>query len=184
MSYDFKQTKQELAEISVWLEKEFSQISTGRATPALLDSVMVSHFGAMQPIKSLSSIHIEDPRTLRIAPWDSGSIKSIENAIIDSGLPVSVSSDDKGVRVNIPQQTEEGKLKLLKLLKAKLEDARVSVRARRQETEKAIEALEKDGDFSEDDKFRYKDELQKLVDATNRSLEEMYKNKESKIMTV
>jgi ribosome recycling factor len=184
MSYNFSSTKKALTDISEWLAQEFSQISTGRATPALLDSIMVSNYGSMQPVKGVASIMLEDARTLRVSPWDTDSLKNIENAIIDSGLPVSVATDDKGLRVSVPQLTEEGKLKLLKLLKNKLEDARVSVRTKRQEAEKAIEAAEKEGEFAEDEKFRLKEELQKIVDEANQSLESQYKSKEENVMTV
>lgn len=184
MSYDFTSLKAKFSEVEEWLRKEYSQLSTGRISPQMLDSVMVSSYGTLQPIKAVASLSIEDARTLRISPWDRDSIKNIENAIIDSGLPLSVATDDAGLRVSVPQLTDETRQQLLKVLKKKLEDARVSVRQERQSAEKDIDSKEKGGEFAEDDKFRLKDELQKLVDAANTSLEGIYKKKEADVLSV
>lgn len=180
MAYNFSSFKAELADIAQWLQKEYTQISTGRANPALLDSVQVESYGTYQPIKNIASITIEEVRTLRISPWDKNVIKDIETAIRDSGLPLSAVADGNGLRVSVPQLTAESKQSLVKLCKEKLEDARVKVRMARQTTDKDIDANEK----AEDDKFRAKDELQKLVDEINKSLEEIFAKKETDITTV
>lgn len=184
MAYQFNDTKQEFTKIEDWLKTQYSQISTGRANPALLDSIMIESYGSFQPIKNIASINVEEVRTLRVSPWDKGAVKEIEKAIQQSGLPLSVVGDSNGLRVSIPQLTEESKKTIVKLVKEKLEDARVSVRMERQRVEKDIDALAKEGGFSEDDKFRSKEELQKLVDNINRQLEELFLKKESDIMTV
>jgi ribosome recycling factor len=180
MAYNFSSLKQEFSNISEWLQKEFSQISTGRANPALLDSINVESYGTFQPIKNIASITIEEARTLRISPWDKGIVKDIETAIRDSGLPLSVTSDSSGLRVSVPQLTAESKLSLVKLCKEKLEDARVKVRLSRQTTDKDIAETEK----AEDDAFRAKEELQKHVDEVNKKLEELFTKKEADITTV
>lgn len=180
MAYNFTQFKQELSSVEEWLKKEYSSISTGRANPGLLDSVSVEAYGTFQPIRNLATISVEDPRTLRVVPWDKGQIKDIEKAIQASGLPLSVSSDAAGLRVAIPQLTTENKTQITKLAKAKLEEARVSVRMERQKVDKDIEENEK----VEDEKFRAKEELQKIVDATNKKLEEMCDAKCADLMTV
>jgi ribosome recycling factor len=180
MAYNFSSLKQEFSSIEEWLKKEFSQISTGRANPALLDSISVENYGSFQPVKNIASITVEEVRTLRITPWDKGVIKSIETAIRDSGLPLSVSSDGAGLRVSVPQLTSESKLVLVKLCKEKLEDARVKVRLARQTTDKDIAETEK----AEDDAFRAKEDLQKHVDEINKKLEELFDKKEADITTV
>lgn len=184
MAYQFNETKAEFTKIEEWLKNQYAQISTGRANPALLDSVMVESYGSFQPIKNIASITVEEVRTMRVSPWDKGVVKDIERAIQQSGLPLSVVGDSNGLRVSIPQLTEESKKTIVKLVKEKLEDARVSVRMERQRVEKDIEALAKERGFSEDDKFRAKDELQKLVDGINNQLEEIFLKKEADIMTV
>jgi ribosome recycling factor len=108
----------------------------------------------------------------------------IEQAIQQSGLPLSVVSDSNGIRASIPQLTEESKRSVVKLVKEKLEEARVSVRLERQRADKDIDAQEKAGEFAEDDKFRAKEELQKMVDTINSQLESLFQKKETDVMTV
>ncbi|MFT7327959.1 MAG: ribosome recycling factor [Crocinitomicaceae bacterium] len=181
MNFDFKQTKEQFSDAENYLKQEYLQISTGRANPALLDGIMVNSYGTMQPIKNIASINLEDPRTMKVTPWDKSQLKDIEKAITDSQLPFSLAVDDTGVRVHIPQMTEESKTKILKLVKEKLEDGRIKVRNVRQDTMKVIESND---ESSDDSKANFKDELQKLVDASNKSLEEIYDKKENSIMSV
>lgn len=184
MAYNFTQTKAEFAKIEDWLKTQYSQISTGRANPALVDSVMVESYGSFQPIKNIASITIEEARVLRISPWDKNAVKEIERALQQSGLPLSVISDSNGIRASIPQLTEESKRSVVKLVKEKLEEARVSVRLERQRVDKDIDAQEKAGEFAEDDKFRAKEELQKMVEQANQVMEDLFQKKEADIMTV
>lgn len=164
-----------------WLQKEYQSIRTGQATPALLDSIKVESYGAQVPLQQVGSIGAEDARTLRVSPWDSSVIKNIERAIIEADLGVSVAVDDSGLRVIFPELTGDRRAQLLKLAKQKLEHARVSVRAARDDAMKEIDTEEKAGDISEDQKFSKKEEVQKLVGTTNSALEELYQKKESEI---
>lgn len=184
MSFDFKIIKEQIEATDAWLRKEYGQLSTGRATPMLLDSIMIDSYGAKQPLKNIANIMVEDARTIRVSPWDSANIKPIESAITAASLPVSLAVDDKGVRVIVPQLTEETRRDLVKLLKKKHEEARVSLRQYRQETEKEIENAEKAGDFAEDEKFRLKEELQKMIDRANAGLDDIFATREKEVMTV
>jgi len=184
MAYNFTDLKKEFINVEEWLKKEFSQISTGRANPALLDGIAVESYGTFSPIKNIASITIEDARTIRVSPWDKAVVKDIEKAIQQSGLPLSAVSDGSGLRVSVPQLTAESKIPLIKLCKEKLEEARISIRDERRTAEKDIEAREKSGEFAEDDKFRAKEELQKLVDDANSKLEALFAKKEEDITTV
>jgi ribosome recycling factor len=170
-----------LKEISQWLTDEYSGIRTGQATPALLDSVKVESYGTYMPINQVGSVGVEDARTIRVAPWDSGVIKAIETAIRDADLGVSVVTDSSGLRVIFPELTGERRTQLLKLAKAKLEEARVSVRAARDVIMKAIDKSEKDGEISEDEKIAQKEAAQKKVEDMNRTLEALYTKKEAEI---
>ena len=179
MTLDDLQTR--LQESVDWLSKEFAAIRTGQATPALLDSIKVDNYGAKTPIDQVGSIGIEDARTLRISPWDAGSIASIETAIVEADLGVSVSTDSAGLRVIFPELTSERREQLIKLSKQKLEEARVSVRSARDDIMKALDQQEKVGDISEDEKFTQREHVQKLVDETNKKLDEQYAAKESEM---
>lgn len=170
-----------LHEAADWLQKEFSNIRTGQATPALLDSVRVESYGTFMPIIQLGSVGIEDARTIRVSPWDTTQVPAIERAIRDADLGVSVSSDSSGLRVVFPELTSERRMQLVKVAKSKLEDARVTVRAVRDDCMKAIEAAFKAGDIGEDDKFLQKEQVQKAVEVTNRILETKFTQKESEI---
>lgn len=173
--------KARLADINEWLVKEYTGIRTGQAAPGLLDNVRVEQYGTMMPIQQIGSVGIEDARTLRVSPWDTQSISAIERAITDANLGVSVATDSAGLRVIFPELTSERRAQLLKLAKAKLEEARVSVRGARDEAIKDLEARHKQGGLSEDEKFNQKEAIQKHVDATNKKLEEIYDRKEAEI---
>lgn len=176
MSYNTTIFKTELKKIEEWLSKEYSQVHTGRATPIVLDSIMVESYGSYMPIKNVAGVTIEDPKTLRISPWDKNQIKAIETAIATSNLGLSIVSDSEGVRVIFPMLTTENRMKLVKILKEKLEDARISVRKERQNE------IDKTDDMSEDDKKRAKDEIQKCVDEVNNNLEAIFAKKEIEVM--
>lgn len=173
--------KQKLHEAKEWLQKEYSGIRTGQANPALLDSIKVESYGSFMPINQIGSIGVEDARTLRISLWDATQVAALERAIRESDLGVSVVTDSSGLRVIFPELTSERRVQLLKLAKSKLEDSRISVRAIRDEVMKAIDKSEKDGDISEDEKFSQKEAVQTAVDATNKSLEELFTTKEAEL---
>lgn len=176
MSYNTTNFKSELKKIEEWLSKEYMQVQTGRATPLILDSIMVESYGSFGPIKNVASISIEDSKTLRIAPWDKSQIRAIENAIQNANLGLSVLSDGEGVRAIFPMLTTENKTKLVKILKDKLEDARISVRKERQS------AIDETEDMTEDEVKRAKEEIQKYVDEANKNLEAIFDKKEVDLM--
>jgi ribosome recycling factor len=164
-----------------WLQGEFTGIRTGQATPALLDSVKVESYGSMMPINQIASIGIEDARTLRLSPWDASLVKTLETAIRNADLGVSVVADSSGLRVIFPELSGDRRTQMLKIAKGKLEDARVSVRAVRDDAMKSLEKLEKEGGMGEDEKFAKKDIIQKQVEAVNRELDALYAKKDIEI---
>jgi len=176
MAYNTQNFKVELKKVEEWLSKEYGSVHTGRATPMILDSISVESYGAYSPIKNIASVSIEDPKTLRIAPWDKNQIKGIESAINAANLGLSVVSDSDGVRAIFPMLTTENRSKLVKILKEKLEDARISVRQERQGE------IEKIGDLPEDEAKRAKDDIQKCVDEVNQNLEAIFAKKEIEVM--
>lgn len=182
MAYDFSALKQKIKDTNEWLLNEYRTVRTGRATPALLDSLQVESYGTRVPINQVANISIEDARTLRITPWDSSQIKDIEKALTDSNLGVSASSDEKGVRASFSEITAENRATLLKVIKEKLEHARISLRGERDEIWNDIQKQERDKTISDDDKFRYKDEMQKLIDEGGNKLEVITIRKEKEIL--
>lgn len=179
--YDFTKFKTKSKEVEEWLKKEFSGIRTGRAAPALLDSVKVDSYGAIVPISQIGSVATEDARTIRITPWDTTQIKAVEKAIVAANLGVGVSVDDKGLRVTFPELTSERRLQIVKLAKEKFEQAKVSLRQHREDVLRDIQNREKEGGIGKDDVARYKNELQKFVDLGNKALEDQFAKKESEI---
>lgn len=173
--------KNRLEEVITWLQKEYSSIRTGQASPGLLDSVKVESYGAFMPIQQLGSVGIEDSRTLRVSVWDAGQIATVEKAVRDADLGVSVVVDSSGLRIIFPELTSERRVQLLKLAKSKLEDSRISVRGVRDEAMKDLEAAFKAGDFGEDEKFTQKEQIQKQVEETNNRLESLFNSKEREL---
>lgn len=181
MAYNFTSFKSNVKETEEWLKREFTTIRTGRATPAILDSVKVEAYGSLMAINELANVSIEDARMLRITPWDMTIAKDIEKAMIVSDLGLSVTVDDKGLRVIFPDLTSDRRVALIKIAKQKLEDAKVALRTEREKVIKDIDRQEKEGEMSEDEKFRIKAELQKMLDESNRSLDEVFAKKEKEI---
>lgn len=176
--YNLDAFKQEIKGAEEWLSKEYSQIHTGRANPALLDGVHVETYGQMQPLKNTASISIEDPKTLRVIPWDKSLNKDIERSLHEANLGFSIAVDDAGVRVIIPALTTETRTKLVKIAKERMEDARITVRKARE----GILSSLKDQALPEDTFIRAKEEVQKIVDTANATLEGLFTKKETEIL--
>jgi len=183
MSYNFNDFKKQLSGAEEWLKKEFQQIRTGRASPAVLDGVRVEVFGAPQSIKELASIMIEGARTIRIAPWDKSQTKEIEKAITIANLGLSVVVDDQGLRVMFPELTSDRRKDIAKIAKEKMEEAKKQIRAHRDVIIKDLTAKEKAGGMGKDEIFRLKNEAQKLVDEASKKLEEAFSKKEKEVLS-
>jgi ribosome recycling factor len=165
-------------------KEELNQLRTGRASTALVESVMVDYYGNKSPLKQVASITIPEPRTIAISPWDKSQLASIEKAIRESQLNLNPNNDGQVIRVNIPALTEERRKELVKVLNQKAEEARISIRKHRETTWEEIQNLEKAGTIGEDDKFAGKDKLQEVVDEYNKKIEEIRQKKEEEILTV
>ncbi len=179
--YNFSSFTARAKEIEDWLGKELSVVRTGKASPLLLDNVQIESYGSHMPIAHVAAISVEDARTLRISPWDRSQVKAIETAIAAANLGVSTAPDDTGIRVSFPELSSERRLMLGKVVGEKLEEARVSLRKARQETLDDITAKEREGNMSEDEKFKAKDELQKKTDEAMKKLDEHIERKKKEI---
>ena len=165
-----------------FLSKEYNQLNIGRASPMVLDGITVESYGARVPLKNTASVSIEDPKTLRVAPWDKNQIKDIEKAIAAANLGLSVATDDLGIRVIFPQLTTESRQSLVKVLKEKLEEQRITVRRERERIWEDVQTKEREGKLTEDEKFRAKEELQKIIDEANRNLEASFEKKQKEVI--
>ncbi len=166
------------------LEKEAKKLRTGRANPALVEDLEIDNYGVLTPIKQVANISVPEARQLLIQPWDRSNLEAVEEAIKNADLGANISSDGIAVRLVFPPMTEENRTDLIKILGIKAEEARVGVRAAREEVWKEIQAEEKNGNLSEDEKFAGKDALQEIVDEYNKKIEEIKKKKEEETMTI
>ncbi len=182
MSYDFTKFKEEKEKIINYLSSEYRSIQTGTASPQVLDLLSVDSYGSKMSISHIASVGVETPANLLIVPYDKSLLKEIEKVINEADLGLSTSSDSTGLRVFFPKPTTESRQKMVKLIKEKLEEARVKVRNVREDSKKEIEKASKDGEFGKDEETRYLEELQEVVNEANRELEDMYNKKEKDIL--
>lgn len=180
-NYDLKPFEAKAAAAKEWLQREYSTLRTGRATPAILDGLSVTAYGSQMPLKQVANVGIEDARTLRVSAYDASILKDIERAIAEADLGLGTSSDGASVRVSFPELTSERRQQLVKLAKQKLEEARTTVRLAREESWKEIQKRESEGTLTEDDKFSLKEELQKKIDAANDELQKLFEKKEEEM---
>jgi ribosome recycling factor len=183
MQYNYAKLKSDLSATEAWLQKELSSIRTNRANPAILDAVRVEAYGSDMAITGVASVTNDDPRTIRITPWDQSLVKSIEKSIVAANLGVSVAVDDKGIRVSFSELTGERRKEIVKTAKEKLEQARIQLRKHRDEVNSDIDKKEKEGGMGEDEKFRFKADVQKQVDESGKKLQDMFDKKEKEILS-
>lgn len=181
MPFDFKPLETKVTAAKEWLAKEFRNIRTGRANPAILDSIMVTAYGSLTPLKQVAQIGVEDARTIRVQPYDASTLKDVERAIAAGDLGVGTSSDGQVVRVTFPDLTGERRQELIKMAKGKLEESRAAIRVARDEAWKIIQEREREGTMTEDDKFDLKNELQKKIDKANEDLQNAFDSKEKEM---
>jgi ribosome recycling factor len=165
-------------------QHEFSSIRTGRASPSLLDRVVVDYYGAMTPLNQLSTISAPEARLLTVQPYDKSSIKAIEKAINESDVGLTPGSDGNIVRLVIPELTEERRKELVKVLRNLAEEGRISIRNVRRDTMQHLRELKAEGEASSDDEHRAEVELQKLTDGRIGELDAVLKAKEEEILAV
>lgn len=181
MPYDFSPIKNKLPEIKGWLAKELSLLRTGRASPALVDNIMVDYYGSKTPLKHVGALSVEDARTLRLKLWDASLIPKIDQEIRSAGAGLQAIAEKDSIRIIFPELTEERRKILLKNISEKLEDAKISLRKLRDEHWRNIQDQEKEGRLTEDDKYSHKDELQKMVDGAVKEMEGMALAKEKEV---
>jgi len=163
---------------------EFGSVRTGRATPALLDRVVVDYYGAQTPLKQLATINAPEARLITVQPYDKGSIKAIEKSIMESDVGLTPNNDGAIIRLSVPELNEERRRELVKVVRTIAEDGRIAIRNIRRDTMQDLRELKDSGETGEDDERRAEAELQKLTDARVAELDDTLKAKEADIMEV
>lgn len=184
MSTKFNVLKENLNIVIEKYQSELEGVRTGRANPKMVEDLIIDYFGAPTPINQAANVTSTDARTIVIAPWSKDSLVDIEKAINESELGIAPVNDGEAIRLSFSPLTEERRKELVKLVGQKTEKARIKVRKLREGLREEIQKDEKDGNISEDDKFREDDELQKIVDEYNKQIDAIYDKKENDLMSV
>jgi ribosome recycling factor len=166
------------------LKTEFAGLRTGRASPALLDPVVVDAYGQQMHINQVGNISTPEPRLLTVQVWDKGLAKAVDKAIRDAGLGLNPQMDGQLLRIPIPELNEERRKELAKLASKYAEQARVAVRNVRRDGMEVLKKLEKDHKIGQDEHHKLGDELQKLTDAHIKEIDQVLHGKEQEIMQV
>jgi ribosome recycling factor len=179
-----KTVSQEAEKILSRYKEEIASLRTSRATPALVENVLVESYGSTLPLKQLASLTVNQPNVIVVQPWDKSILSQIEKSLRDSNIGISPIVEGEIIRLTLPPLTEERRKELLKLLGKKTEEARINFRLARDEARKKIHDLSAERKITEDDKYRANEKLQKEVEKFNSALEDLAKRKEAEIMQV
>jgi ribosome recycling factor len=163
---------------------EFGSVRTGRASPALLDRIVVDYYGAPTPLRQLATINAPEARLLTVQPYDQSSIKAIERAIMESDIGLTPNNDGQVIRLQIPELTEERRRELVRVVHGIAEQGRVGVRNIRRDVMHDLRELKSEGEVGSDDEHRAEAELQKLTDAHVGEIDSALAGKEEEILEV
>nr|WP_276551527.1 ribosome recycling factor [Erwinia mallotivora] len=163
-------------------KNNISKIRTGRASPSILDGIMVEYYGAATPLRQLASVTVEDSRTLKVNVFDRSISAAVEKAIMTSDLGLNPSSAGSDIRVPLPALTEERRKDLIKIVRGEAEQGRVSVRNVRRDANDKVKALLKDKEISEDEERRSQDDIQKMTDICIKKVDAALAEKEAELM--
>lgn len=166
------------------LRREFAGVRTGKASPALLDSVRVDAYGSQMPLAQVATINVPDARLLTVQPWDRSLMGAIEKSIQAAGLGLNPSNDGSLIRIPIPPLTEERRKEFARVLHRMTEEGRVALRQARKDANDEIKARQKEGEISEDESRREQDEVQKATDQYVERIDDLLRRKEAEVMEV
>lgn len=173
--------KPEFDKTIVFLERELQVVRTGRASPVLVENVVVECFGQVFPLKQLAAISVPEPKQILIQPWDKSYFDGIVAALKKTGIGANPIADQDNIRINLPPLTEEYRKSLVHLISEKQEDARRVMRKWRDEAWSQVQSQQREGKIREDDKFRAKEDLQEMIDEYNEKIEEIGERKRKEI---
>jgi len=174
----------EIEKFIEFFKQDLRKIRTGKASPALVEDILVSYYGQMMPIKQVAAISCPEARQILIQPWDKSMISAIDKAISQANMGVTPSTDNNGIRINLPSLTEEFRKNLVTQIGKEKEMAREEVRRWRDEILREVQVKFQAKEVTEDDKFKAKDEVQKLADGYNLKIDEVVEAKNREIMEI
>ena len=166
------------------LKREFASLRAGRATPSLLDKVLVDYYGTPTPVNQVAKISVPEPRMIMIQPWEKSLLHELEKAIMKSDLGLNPNSDGTAIRLSIPQLTQERRTELVKSVNKKAEEAKVALRNVRRDANEKLKKMEKAKEITEDEAKKAQEDMQKLVDKYVKSVDTAKATKEKEIMEV
>lgn len=166
------------------MRREFGGVRTGKASPALLDTIRVDAYGSKMPLNQVATVSVPEPRMLIVQPWDKGLLGAVEKAIRSAELGLNPASDGNVLRVPIPALNEERRREMVRLLHKMAEEGRIAVRHARQDANKQIKAREQAHEIGEDAARREMDEIQKLTDEYIGKIDNLLKAKEEEVLEV
>lgn len=166
------------------MNRDLGILRTGRATPSLVENIFVDYYGTPTPLNQIASISAPDARAIMVQPWDKQSLREIEKSLIKSEMGFNPSNDGNMITVPIPPLNQERRQELVRLLKKKLEDGKVSVRNVRRDGQETLRKMEKDKVISQDENRRAQDQLQKTTEGHTKKIDQVGTAKEAEIMQV
>ncbi|MEK7166873.1 MAG: ribosome recycling factor [Patescibacteria group bacterium] len=167
-----------------FFEKDLEKLRIGRANPALVENLMVEAYNGQMPLKQLANINVSDIKTIVIQPWDKTLLKNISKAVSMSNLNLPCTAEGDLIRINIPPMTEQLRKEVVQITHQKLEQARVNIRQIRDEIRNKIQQQEREKQMSEDEKYRYFKDLDKITEEYNEKIKNIGEKKEKEIMTI
>ena len=176
--------KKQMDEAIEAVRREFATVRTGKATPAIVDTVRVDAYGAVMPLNQVATISTPESALIVVQPFDRSLMGEIEKAILQADLGLNPANDGQVIRIPIPPLNEERRREYVKLLGKMAEEARISIRHARREGNESVKSLMKDGELSDDDGRRVTDEIQKSTDRYIRQIDELLEAKEKEVMTI
>lgn len=183
IDFILESTEESMAGSIAHLEKEFLNIRAGKASPAMLGGVFVDYYGSQTPLSQVSNINVPDARTITVTPWEKNMLQPIEKAIMVANIGFNPMNNGDNIIISVPPLTEERRRDLVKQAKSEAEDAKIGIRNARQEANKEIKKLEKDG-TSEDICKSAEEEVQSLTNAHIKKIDDLLSVKEAEIMKV
>lgn len=178
------QAKRGMEEVIDHVKQELAGIRTGRAQASLVDLLLVSYYGSTVPLKQLASISIPEPTVILIQPWDRQSIGDIEQAIRASELGISPMNEGTQIRLVLPALTEERRQQLIKLVHQKAEAGKIALRTIRKDLWDDVQKQVKNGELTEDDRYSYEADLNKVIDGFNKQIDDLVEVKEKELKTI
>jgi ribosome recycling factor len=179
---EIKSLRERMDKALEFLRGEYLAIRTGRAHPGLVGDIKADYYGTPTPLKQMASITVPESRKILIAPFERGSLKTIEKAILASSLGITPQNDGESVRLTLPELTRERRVELVKLVGKKAEETKVVMRGHRRDSVETLKKMEKDSKITEDDLKKHTKEVQDITDDSIKKVDDVFKTKEKEIM--